>query len=184
MFHTCHRMHTRTQLISFVFLFGYFCSVYNHPTDDKKGIIGVPIVFKKKSARLRQSHASSQHTQVTSIENLKDKHNAAISNGKQKEKHNDGVSNNKKTKRSRKGHQKYNKVQAFAQNGTPDKARFMASTATLIKRRKGHKRKGTLGTQARALPPFVNFTWPPHLAYGYVRPVCVCIDIFCLFVYL
>ena len=129
--------------------------------------------FKKKTVSLRRSQDSSQNTQVTSIENLKDKHNAPTLNNNLKEKNNDGVSI-KMAAKSHKRPQKDTKVQVLAQNGKTDKARFLASSATSITSRKGHKRKGTLGAQAR-WPPVLgalfgpgNLTWPAHLAAGLV----------------
>ena len=68
-----------------------------------------------------------------------------------------------KKKKVHKGPQEDNKVQALAQKGRPDKARFLTSSAALSK------------TQAEPLLGPVygagNLTWPPYLGWGYVRLV-------------
>ena len=168
---------------------GYHPSAAFHPWNGPfngpfNGPAGLPM-FKKKIARLRRSRVSSRNTHVTSIENLKNKRNAATSNGKQKGRHNDGVSIKKKKKRSHKGHHEHNKAQAFAK-----KARFLASSATLIQSRKGQSHaingNGESGVQAasskirkeqnqiynQTYPKFGpvfgpgNMTWPRGYALG------------------
>ena len=126
----CARAHPPPPFF-FLGLFGDSCSIYMNANDPERLTEnGLVAKFKKKTARLRRSHSSSQHTQVTSIENPKDKHNAVTFNTKQKAKHNDGVSVDKKRKKGHESLQEVNKLQAFAK-----KARFLASSATVIKSR-------------------------------------------------
>ena len=123
---------------------GYHPSAAFHPWNGPfngpfNGPAGLPM-FKKKIARLRRSRVSSRNTHVTSIENLKNMHNVATSNKKHQ-------------KKSHKGPPKDTKVQVSVQKGKPDKARFLASSATLIKSRQEQSHAINRGRKHRAHAP-------------------------------